>query len=480
MAPAFVGNGYLAGRQPFDGQGFAEITPPARPTRCRRSRRSTGSTRSPYRTRRPAPLHNPGSSGGRRCPPGRRSRRTTEAVPTGSRAARCRTTGRASTSAPAPSPRRCSGAPRPARRSSCATTSRPTGRAGTRPRSGCGSSPVQREGDGHRHLHREVRGVPKRTARATTAALPQLLLTAARRSPGTCARNTYTFTKYVGIATSSDSRAPPRAGVVCVPTRGPPRLPRPAPRLRRGVGQAVALRHRRVRRPAAPAPGAVVVLRAAGERQAGHAVNASPGGLSSDGYNGHVFWDSETWMYPSLLATEPPLARPSLEYRYDRLGAARANARETGGKGARFPQENALRGTEETPAFAKPASSRSTSTPTSPWPSTSTGWPRATDTGGPPPAGPSSAGSRSTTSASPPSRRWQLQHPRRDPTRRVRRGRGRQRLHQHVGRGHAPVRRRSRTHPAPPADPRWSRVARGLRILFDGPGHPPRVRRVPR
>jgi hypothetical protein len=28
MAPAFVGNGYLAGRQPFDGQGFAEVQLP--------------------------------------------------------------------------------------------------------------------------------------------------------------------------------------------------------------------------------------------------------------------------------------------------------------------------------------------------------------------------------------------------------------------------------------------------------------------
>ena len=45
----------------------------------------------------------------------------------------------------------------------------------------------------------------------------------------------------------------------------------------------------------------------------------SPGGLSSDGYNGHVFWDSETWMYPSLLATEPAIARASLRYRFDRL-----------------------------------------------------------------------------------------------------------------------------------------------------------------
>src|SRR4029077_3835890 len=72
----------------------------------------------------------------------------------------------------------------------------------------------------------------------------------------------------------------------------------------------------------------------------------SPGGLSSDGYNGHVFWDSETWMYPSLLATEPELARASLQYRADRLPAAYANAAATGWRGARFPWESALRGSE--------------------------------------------------------------------------------------------------------------------------------------
>src|SRR3954471_25049456 len=30
FAPAFVGNGYLAGRQPADGQGFAEVSLPGR------------------------------------------------------------------------------------------------------------------------------------------------------------------------------------------------------------------------------------------------------------------------------------------------------------------------------------------------------------------------------------------------------------------------------------------------------------------
>jgi trehalose/maltose hydrolase-like predicted phosphorylase len=76
----------------------------------------------------------------------------------------------------------------------------------------------------------------------------------------------------------------------------------------------------------------------------------SPGGLSSDGYNGHVFWDSETWMYPTLLALQPAVARATLQYRRDRLQAARGNARKTGYRGARFPWESAWSGAEETPS----------------------------------------------------------------------------------------------------------------------------------
>ena len=34
----------------------------------------------------------------------------------------------------------------------------------------------------------------------------------------------------------------------------------------------------------------------------------SPAGLSSNSYNGHIFWDAETWMYPALLAQHPDLA----------------------------------------------------------------------------------------------------------------------------------------------------------------------------
>ena len=75
----------------------------------------------------------------------------------------------------------------------------------------------------------------------------------------------------------------------------------------------------------------------------------SPAGLSSNGYDGHIFWDAETWMYPSLLAQHPDLAGAMEAYRYNRLPQARAHATATGAAGARFPWESALTGTEQIP-----------------------------------------------------------------------------------------------------------------------------------
>jgi trehalose/maltose hydrolase-like predicted phosphorylase len=75
----------------------------------------------------------------------------------------------------------------------------------------------------------------------------------------------------------------------------------------------------------------------------------SPAGLSSNGYNGHIFWDAETWMFPSLLAQHPELAEGMNDYRYDRLAAAERHATQTGWSGVRFPWESALDGTEQIP-----------------------------------------------------------------------------------------------------------------------------------
>ncbi|MGA9859701.1 MAG: glycosyl hydrolase family 65 protein [Solirubrobacteraceae bacterium] len=75
----------------------------------------------------------------------------------------------------------------------------------------------------------------------------------------------------------------------------------------------------------------------------------SPAGLSSNGYDGHIFWDAETWMFPSLLAQHPDLAAGMNAYRFDRLSQAQQHASATGYQGARFPWESALDGTEQIP-----------------------------------------------------------------------------------------------------------------------------------
>jgi trehalose/maltose hydrolase-like predicted phosphorylase len=86
--------------------------------------------------------------------------------------------------------------------------------------------------------------------------------------------------------------------------------------------------------------------------RAGTAYSLSPMGLSGLGYNGHVFWDTELWMYPPLLMLQPEIAKSLLEYRFQRLDAAKQNALAHGYKGAMYPWESADSGAEVTPVWA--------------------------------------------------------------------------------------------------------------------------------
>jgi trehalose/maltose hydrolase-like predicted phosphorylase len=85
---------------------------------------------------------------------------------------------------------------------------------------------------------------------------------------------------------------------------------------------------------------------------AGTAMGIPPMGLSSGGYYGHVFWDSDTWMFPALLLTHPDLARSLVAFRARTLPAAQANARANGYRGAMYPWEADELGRETTPHFA--------------------------------------------------------------------------------------------------------------------------------
>ncbi len=84
----------------------------------------------------------------------------------------------------------------------------------------------------------------------------------------------------------------------------------------------------------------------------GTAYSPSPMGLSGLGYNGHVFWDAELWMFPALLVLHPDMAKSMMEYRFERLKEAENNAFAHGYKGAMYPWESAASGNEETPVWA--------------------------------------------------------------------------------------------------------------------------------
>ena len=61
-------------------------------------------------------------------------------------------------------------------------------------------------------------------------------------------------------------------------------------------------------------------------------------GLSGEGYEGHYFWDTEMYVLPVLVYTEPEAARHLLDYRYSTLDQARSRARILGHeKGALYP-----------------------------------------------------------------------------------------------------------------------------------------------
>ncbi len=84
----------------------------------------------------------------------------------------------------------------------------------------------------------------------------------------------------------------------------------------------------------------------------GTTMGIPPMGLSSGGYYGHVFWDSDTWMFPALVLTHPDVAHSMVAFRARTLPAAEANARANGFRGAQYPWEADERGVETTPHFA--------------------------------------------------------------------------------------------------------------------------------
>jgi alpha,alpha-trehalose phosphorylase len=68
-------------------------------------------------------------------------------------------------------------------------------------------------------------------------------------------------------------------------------------------------------------------------------------GLTGRGYDGHTFWDMDTYILPVLTYTAPTAARDALRWRHATLDLARARARELRLAGATFPWRT-IRGEE--------------------------------------------------------------------------------------------------------------------------------------
>jgi alpha,alpha-trehalose phosphorylase len=81
----------------------------------------------------------------------------------------------------------------------------------------------------------------------------------------------------------------------------------------------------------------------AGARAERRAIPAK--GLTGPGYDGHAFWDTETYVLPLLTYTQPRAAGDALRWRHETLDLALDRARTLGLRGAAFPWRT-IRGQE--------------------------------------------------------------------------------------------------------------------------------------
>ena len=70
-------------------------------------------------------------------------------------------------------------------------------------------------------------------------------------------------------------------------------------------------------------------------------------GFAGEAYYGRYFWDTEIYLLPFYLYTNPQAAKNLLLYRYHTLDGAKKNAQRYHLKGARYPWQSGLTGEEQ-------------------------------------------------------------------------------------------------------------------------------------
>jgi len=70
-------------------------------------------------------------------------------------------------------------------------------------------------------------------------------------------------------------------------------------------------------------------------------------------YAGHAFWDSDSWVFPSLLLLHPERAKPIVMFRHRTCNRLGERARQYGVRGTMYPWDaDPQTGVDHTPHFA--------------------------------------------------------------------------------------------------------------------------------
>ncbi|MCH4890136.1 glycoside hydrolase family 65 protein [Acidaminobacter sp. JC074] len=87
------------------------------------------------------------------------------------------------------------------------------------------------------------------------------------------------------------------------------------------------------------------LLRSNNEHESRVAIDAK--GAAGEAYFGHFFWDTEIYLLPFYLLTNPVAAKNLLMFRVNTLEAAKKNAKSYGYNGAKYPWESSVSGAEQ-------------------------------------------------------------------------------------------------------------------------------------
>ena len=153
------------------------------------------------------------------------------------------------------------------------------------------------------------------------------------------AGHTYVVTKYVGIATSNDTADPAKLAVSTLDDAARTGWDRLLAE-HEGAWAALWAPNIQVGDEALQAATNMSYYTLYSSIRAGLSWSIPPAGLTSQDYTGDIFWDADTWMFPTLLALHPQLARSIVMFRYDTLGQAEANAKANGRRGGVWSWDN--------------------------------------------------------------------------------------------------------------------------------------------